>query len=133
MPLEFALTRWEEGIAAQLIFIKIFHSSHWRVYLFRILKKKLFKEELEPQWPGPDRFWDWDWWMRWPEIRRDRECVIPDLSRTYHFGTRGVSVAPYFQDLYFFNRTLNTEANVRFDVHNVTKDNYENVIENLIR
>ncbi len=24
-------------------------------YLCRLLKKKLFKEELEPQWPGPDK------------------------------------------------------------------------------
>ena len=71
--------------------------------------------------------------MRSPEIRRERECVIPDLSRTYHFGTRGVSVDPYFQDLYFFNRTLNTHPGIRFDVDKVTKENYEKEIKKLLR
>ena len=26
-----------------------------------------------------------------------RECVIPDVSRTYHFGTTGVNMNPDFQ------------------------------------
>lgn len=29
-------------------------------------------------------------WMRMPEQRRGRECIIPDVSRSYHFG--GLSV-----------------------------------------
>ena len=31
-------------------------------------------------------------WMRLPEIRRGRECLIPDVSRTYHFGSSGLNM-----------------------------------------
>ena len=26
-----------------------------------------------------------------------RECIIPDISRTYHFGSTGLNMNPYFQ------------------------------------
>ena len=26
-----------------------------------------------------------------------RECIIPDISRTYHFGASGLNMNPYFQ------------------------------------
>ena len=65
--------------------------------LFRLLKRQLFKEELEPKWPSPDKLWDWDMWMRLDVIRKGRECIIPDVSRTYHFGASGLNMNPYFQ------------------------------------
>ena len=34
-----------------------------------MLGRKLFIEELLPQWPDPDKFWDWDMWMRTEYIR----------------------------------------------------------------
>lgn len=46
-------------------------------------------------------------WMRINEIRKGRECIIPDISRTYHFGASGVNMNPYFQDHYFKKHTLN--------------------------
>ena len=36
-------------------------------------------------------------WLRLPEIRKGRECVIPDVSRTYHFGAKGINMNSYFQ------------------------------------
>jgi hypothetical protein len=36
-------------------------------------------------------------WMRMPEQRRNRECIIPDISRTFHFGASGMNVYDYFQ------------------------------------
>lgn len=63
----------------------------------RLLKRQLFKEELEPNWPSPDKLWDWDMWMRLDVIRKGRECIIPDVSRTYHFGASGLNMNPYFQ------------------------------------
>lgn len=78
----------------------------------RLLKRQLFKEELEPNWPGPDKLWDWDMWMRLDVIRKGRECVIPDISRTYHFGASGLNMNPYFQEHYFKKHTLNTVPDV---------------------
>ena len=106
------------------------------LYIFffcRVLKRKMYKEELEPKWPTPDKFWDWDMWMRLPENRLDRECIIPDISRTYHFGSKGLNMHPYFQEMYFKKHALNTEQNVKFDVEVMRKDNYEKEIERLLR
>merc|ERR1719429_29380 len=61
-----------------------------------MLKRSLYTGELEPRWPIPDKTWDWDMWMRLPEIRRGRECLIPDVSRTYHFGSSGLNMNTYF-------------------------------------
>ena len=71
-------------------------------------------------------------WMRLPEIRKGRECIIPDISRTYHFGTKGLNMHPYFQELYFKKHALNTEPNVRLNTHMMKKQEYENEIERLI-
>ena len=89
-----------------------------------VLRKSLYKEELEPKWPTPEKvpwqgrvsglksptsskphnsqslprpqLWDWDMWMRMPEQRRGRECIIPDISRSYHFGIVGLNMNGYF-------------------------------------
>lgn len=89
-----------------------------------VLRKSLYKEELEPKWPTPEKvpwqgkgsglesptsskplhlhhlpcpqLWDWDMWMRMPEQRRGRECIIPDVSRSYHFGIVGLNMNGYF-------------------------------------
>lgn len=89
-----------------------------------VLRRSLYKEELEPKWPTPEKvawqarvsglaspsdleslnlrnlvhpqLWDWDMWMRMPEQRRGRECVIPDVSRSYHFGIVGLNMNGYF-------------------------------------
>ena len=53
-------------------------------------------------------------WMRLPEIRRGRECVVPEVSRTYHFGSSGINMNSYFQDIYFKKHAFNTDPDVEF-------------------
>ncbi|CAI8010201.1 Protein O-linked-mannose beta-1,2-N-acetylglucosaminyltransferase 1, partial [Geodia barretti] len=99
-----------------------------------MLKRSLYKNELEPNWPSPDKLWDWDMWMRLDVIRKGRECIVPDVSRTYHFGASGLNMNPYFQEHYFKKHTLNTIPDVILrDVDSLTRDNYELVIHNLLR
>ena len=88
---------------------------------------------MEPKWPTPDLFWDWDMWMRMDSNKKGRECVIPDVSRTYHFGAKGLNMNVFFQESYFKKHTLNTEPNVKFNVGMLKKDNYEKEIERLMR
>lgn len=57
--------------------------------------------------------WDWDMWMRMAEIRKGRECVIPEVSRTYHFGSSGLNMNSYFQDTYFKSHSFNTQPYVQ--------------------
>jgi len=59
------------------------------------------------------QMWDWDMWMRLPEVRKGRECIIPDISRTYHFGASGLNMNSYFQDVYFKKHSFNTLPHVK--------------------
>lgn len=52
-------------------------------------------------------------WMRHGMIRKSRECIIPDISRTYHFGSKGLNINPYFQELYFQSHKLQSKPNVK--------------------
>ena len=65
--------------------------------------------------------------------RKGRECIIPDISRTYHFGMKGLNMNPYFQDIYFSKHALNRVTGVKFDISKVQKDNYEKEVHNMIK
>eukprot|EP00095_Tigriopus_kingsejongensis_P002154 maker-scaffold248_size238799-snap-gene-1.30 protein:Tk02154 transcript:maker-scaffold248_size238799-snap-gene-1.30-mRNA-1 annotation:"protein o-linked-mannose beta- -n-acetylglucosaminyltransferase 1" len=98
-----------------------------------ILKKSLYKQELEPRWPTPEKMWDWDMWMRLKEIRKGRECIVPDVSRTYHFGSSGLNMNSYFQDVYFKKHSVNNERNVELrNVESLKQSNYEQLVHRTI-
>eukprot|EP00057_Strongylocentrotus_purpuratus_P023346 XP_011677820.1 PREDICTED: protein O-linked-mannose beta-1,2-N-acetylglucosaminyltransferase 1 [Strongylocentrotus purpuratus] len=111
------------------------HTSNDPSLLYRIetmpglgwmLRRSLYKNELEAKWPTPEKLWDWDMWLRLPENMQGRECIIPDVSRTYHFGAKGVNMNSYFQDLYFKKRAFNALPHAKLkDVGKMTQDNYE--------
>lgn len=84
-------------------------------------------------WPRPDVFWDWDMWMRDNEMRKNRECIIPDVSRTYHFGATGLNMNPFMQHHYFTKHALNDKRNVKLNVDIMYKDSYEKELGRLIR
>ncbi|KAF2365653.1 Glycosyl transferase family 13 [Trinorchestia longiramus] len=99
-----------------------------------MLKRSLYKEELEAKWPTPEKMWDWDMWMRLPEVRKSRECIVPDVSRTYHFGSSGLNMNSYFQDIYFKKHSFNTLRYVEFrDVEQLRAPAYEELLKDLIR
>ncbi|CAG0893969.1 unnamed protein product, partial [Cyprideis torosa] len=99
-----------------------------------MLRRDTYKQELEKKWPSPDKVFDWDIWMRQPEIRRGRECLVPDVPRTYHFGSSGVNMNSYFHDYYFKKHAFNTaEESVRIKgIHNLTKSAYESHLKDLL-
>ncbi|KAH9517958.1 Protein O-linked-mannose beta-1,2-N-acetylglucosaminyltransferase 1 [Dermatophagoides farinae] len=99
-----------------------------------MLTRKLYKNELEPRWPTPDKSYDWDMWMRLSDIRRGRECIVPDVSRTYHFGSSGLNMNSYFQEMYFKKHAFNTNPSVLLKNVDLLKvENYERLINRLIR
>ncbi|XP_043941881.1 protein O-linked-mannose beta-1,2-N-acetylglucosaminyltransferase 1 [Protopterus annectens] len=98
-----------------------------------VLKKSLYKDELEPKWPTPEKLWDWDMWMRMPEQRKGRECIIPDVSRSYHFGIVGLNMNGYFHEAYFKKHKFNTVPNIQLkNVDRLKKDAYEKEIHRLL-
>ncbi|XP_077573934.1 protein O-linked-mannose beta-1,2-N-acetylglucosaminyltransferase 1 isoform X5 [Stigmatopora nigra] len=99
-----------------------------------VLKKSLYKDELESKWPTPEKLWDWDMWMRMPEQRKGRECIIPDVSRSYHFGIIGLNMNGYFHEVYFKKHKFNTVPHVQLkNVDSLKKENYEVELQNLFR
>lgn len=60
--------------------------------------------ELWPQWPNMY----WDDWLREPHIRRGRQCVFPEVSRTHTFGSSGTSGGILFNQ-HLRTMVLNTE------------------------
>ncbi|XP_062047198.1 protein O-linked-mannose beta-1,2-N-acetylglucosaminyltransferase 1 isoform X2 [Lepus europaeus] len=98
-----------------------------------VLRRSLYKEELEPKWPTPEKLWDWDMWMRMPEQRRGRECIIPDVSRSYHFGIVGLNMNGYFHEAYFKKHKFNTVPGVQLrNVDSLKKEAYEVEIHRLL-
>ncbi|PVD23743.1 hypothetical protein C0Q70_17016 [Pomacea canaliculata] len=81
-----------------------------------------------------DQLWDWDMWMRTGYIRKERECIIPDVSRTFHFGSKGLNMNPYFQDLYFKKHSIVTHAGIKLkDLDKMKKEPYEDLVKQLLR
>ena len=98
-----------------------------------MLTRKLWNE-LKDKWPSPKLNYDWDLWMRDGKIRDARECVIPDVSRTYHLGIKGVNMNRAFHERYFENRALNQIDFVNLtDVDRLIELNYELHILDLIK
>ena len=102
-----------------------------------LLSRRLFQEELRPKWPGFERAHDWDMWIRTPAIRRARECLVPELSRTYHFGSSGTNVNSYFQSQYFAKHAFELMSNVGWqefvsELDHLQQDQYELLVNKLI-
>ncbi|KAL0484649.1 alpha-1,3-mannosyl-glycoprotein beta, partial [Acrasis kona] len=52
-----------------------------------------FWEEVGPKWP----LGFWDDWLRDPDVRKGRACIRPEISRTYTFGAKGVSLGQFYE------------------------------------
>lgn len=96
-----------------------------------ILKRHLFMDELAPNWP--DFLDNWDVWMRQEEIRKGRECIIPEVSRTFHFGISGINMGTEMHEMFFKKRVLNQKAGIRFNIEHMQKEEYEREMHQLVR
>lgn len=56
--------------------------------------RKDFWNEIEPIWPATY----WDDWLRHPDRRKGRQCIRPEISRTFNFGKQGVSGGLFYDD-----------------------------------
>lgn len=65
--------------------------------------KKIWKE-LQPQWPEAY----WDEWMRLPDIRKGRDCIRPEISRSKTFGEDGSSGGQFYR---LFLRSIKLNKN----------------------
>jgi alpha-1,3-mannosyl-glycoprotein beta-1,2-N-acetylglucosaminyltransferase len=61
--------------------------------------------ELAPKWPKGGYYDDW---MREKEQRKDRDCLYPEVARTYTFGSEGSSGGQFWK-VHLRNVKLNDE------------------------
>lgn len=98
-----------------------------------MLSRRLYKEELEPNWPSADQPHDWDMWIRTQSVRKNRECIIPDISRTFHFGSTGTNINSYFQKQYFSKHAFNLVPQSKFaHLDQMRADLYEKLVQTLL-
>ena len=71
--------------------------------------------------------------MRLNHIRKDRECIIPEISRTFHFGVKGLNMNGWFHQLYFAMHALNKATGITFDIEKIQKENYEQEMHQLVK
>lgn len=71
-----------------------------------LLPRRLYEDELERRWPSAH----WDHWLRDPQQHKGRECLYPEVPRTYHAGKKGTFMDEYHHNRYFKNIDYNTDA-----------------------
>lgn len=101
-----------------------------------VIKRDLYLKEFAPIWPNRDYPADWDMWMRQDFIRKSRECLVPDISRTFHFGKVGAHIFDYGSDKSYgnlFDTRMNTKTGNIFDISKLYKNGYEHNIIQLIK
>jgi len=93
-----------------------------------MMTKRLWNE-FSSKWPAAY----WDDWIREPSQRKERDCIRPEISRTYTFGREGSSIGQFF-DQYLAPIVLNTEK-VDWNNKNLNylqKDNYDIMFDKMI-
>lgn len=85
-----------------------------------------FWDELSDKWPRAY----WDDWLREPPQRMNRDCIRPEISRTYTFGERGSSGGQFYNQ---FLRTIQlNKEDIDWDnedINYLKKDNFDPMFE----
>ena len=85
----------------------------WFPGLGWLLTRSLYKGQLESAWPDEH----WDHWMRSEVVHRTsrgRECLIPQVPRTYHHGARGTFMSPVLHQQFFAQIAYSTDPSIRW-------------------
>eukprot|EP00123_Amoebidium_parasiticum_P016479 comp23449_c0_seq1/m.39126 comp23449_c0_seq1/g.39126 ORF comp23449_c0_seq1/g.39126 comp23449_c0_seq1/m.39126 type:complete len:757 (-) comp23449_c0_seq1:146-2416(-) len=97
-----------------------------------VLQKWIWNE-IEPKWPECCQGFSWDLWLRHKLISKGRETIIPDVSRTFHFGRKGSNVNnDFFFILYFLRHSFNKDPYTRLaNLDRLLPDPYYEEMEGL--
>ncbi|XP_045113473.1 protein O-linked-mannose beta-1,2-N-acetylglucosaminyltransferase 1-like isoform X2 [Portunus trituberculatus] len=88
---------------------------------------------LLSMWMSPNQDHDWDIWMRQPDVLGGRECVMPDVSRTFHIGIMGSHAAGLLHTAFFAYKPVPALPYVPLlNVHRLQQSEYEEDIYKLL-
>ena len=91
-----------------------------------LLTRKLYIGELEAAWPKEH----WDHWMRSETVHKTskgRECLFPQVPRTFHHGSRGTFMSPVLHEQLFADIRHNTDESIQWPV-----DEWDGLRSNLV-
>lgn len=92
-PTLYCVSAWNDnGVAALVEDATAIHRTDVFPGLGWMLTKKLWAE-IGGRWPQQY----WDEWMRRPDVRRDRQCLRPEVNRAFTFGNVGESHGQFFE------------------------------------
>ncbi|CAL4063983.1 unnamed protein product, partial [Meganyctiphanes norvegica] len=91
--------------------------------------------DVLPKWLPSNITHDWDHVISSPVIRQGRECLVPDINRSYHGGIMGHHAsASYRFEKNYLNRTINKLPYVKImDTSKLLKESYESEMVSLFK
>ena len=109
----FLLSAWNDNGQKNLIRDPYrLHRTEYFPGLGWLLPRKLYENELQKTWP----FYHWDHWLRDPVIHKGRDCIYPEVSRTYHIGEYGTFMNESLHSSLFKNIGYNTDSKIRWSM-----------------
>ncbi|XP_037787988.1 uncharacterized protein LOC119583528 isoform X2 [Penaeus monodon] len=111
---------------------QIYRAHSYPAYGWMMDKKGL--EFILPKWLPSNVTHDWDHFMDTGILRRGRECIIPDINRSYHGGSVGAHLtASWATEKDFLNRTYNLDPEVVLaDPSRLLQKEYEREMKSLL-
>ncbi|XP_069195641.1 protein O-linked-mannose beta-1,2-N-acetylglucosaminyltransferase 1-like [Procambarus clarkii] len=86
---------------------------------------RAYSTEVLNNWVRPG-IGDWDWWLTWEDLRKGRDVVFPEVSRTFHAGSAGIHVSGFEQEVYFNRMIYNNMSHVPLmDINLLVRARYE--------
>eukprot|EP00933_Yihiella_yeosuensis_P072038 TRINITY_DN80323_c0_g1_i1.p1 TRINITY_DN80323_c0_g1~~TRINITY_DN80323_c0_g1_i1.p1 ORF type:complete len:417 (+),score=55.63 TRINITY_DN80323_c0_g1_i1:36-1286(+) len=117
----FCISAWNDNGFAELVGSpQAVYRTEWFPGLGWMMQKNKW-EELKQLSSRGDNF-NWDDFLRSPNVRKEKQCIRPEISRTYTFGSRGVNLNPgsfktWFDDIKLNNVDVDWNAQ---DLSNVS-------------
>ncbi|XP_069947149.1 protein O-linked-mannose beta-1,2-N-acetylglucosaminyltransferase 1-like [Cherax quadricarinatus] len=89
-------------------------------------------KELASGMPGTELEYDWDVYIYF-YLSRGRECIIPEVSRSHHFGDSGSHISQFTQRLYFTDKNYNLDPSALVEnIDNLREEEYEEYLTSLL-
>ncbi|KAK7065700.1 Protein O-linked-mannose beta-1,2-N-acetylglucosaminyltransferase 1, partial [Halocaridina rubra] len=111
-PSLFCISAWND--------LGALHISHHPHRLYRVethagygwMLTRQFFDEIYPVWKSSTEEHDWDVWLRDAKIRGGRECIIPDVSRTFHNSASGAHIKTLLAQAHFVGHAVTSQADI---------------------
>ncbi|XP_042871593.1 protein O-linked-mannose beta-1,2-N-acetylglucosaminyltransferase 1-like [Penaeus japonicus] len=95
---------------------------------FGWLVRRDWAEEIYEAWIPEGETADWDWWLFKEVPRKQRDTLVPEVSRVIHAGSSGAHVTGFTQEHFFNHMVYNEDPNVTLrNLEDLTKERYDEI------